>query len=130
MARKGSSRNHASDRRKKPDLPRTEPIRSWSTLFGNGQTSAPFAGGSDVCADSVKRGVELGYRVIDDYIKQGTAVANSFANPGRAQVPSAQDLPRMTERMMQYGSDFASIWFDAMAVMMSNFNSPGGVGSV
>jgi len=73
----------------------------------------------------VKRGVELGYRVIDDYIKQGTAVANSFAGPTKGQVPSTQDLPKMAERMMQYGSDFASIWFDAMAVMISNFDGTG-----
>jgi hypothetical protein len=73
--------------------------------------------------------VDLGYRVIDEYIKQGTAVANAFANPGRAQMPSAQDLPKMTERMMQYGSDFASIWFDAMGLMMSNLNSAGAAGS-
>jgi hypothetical protein len=125
MVRKGTTRKSTRARPTRPELPRTEPIRSWSTLFGAGRSTPGAPNGAGASGDSVKRGVELGYRVIDEYIKQGTAVANAFATPGRARAPSAQDLPKMTERMMQYGSDFASIWFDAMALMMSNLNGAG-----
>jgi len=129
MARKRTTRKSTADRPTRPELPRSEPIRSWSTLFGPGRATPGAPNGSGAAGDSVKRGVELGYRVIDEYVKQGTTVANAFANPGRAQMPSAQDLPKMTERMMQYGSDFASIWFDAMGLVMSNLNGAGATGS-
>jgi len=120
MPRKTSPRPKNGERVTRPDLPRAEPIRSWSTLFGpngTGDSAAPRSGGA---GDSVPRGVELGYRVIDDYLRQGAAVASSFANPSRARTPSGDDLPRMTERMLQYASDFTSLWFDAMGVMMGN----------
>ena len=121
-----SKKNH--ERAKKPELPRTEPIRSWSTIFGpNGAgmprsaTETPQAstsGGGP--ADSVRRGVELGYRVLDDYLRQGATAAGAFAAPPRTWAPSPDDLPRMTERMLQYTSDFTSLWFDAMRIMNTN----------
>jgi hypothetical protein len=120
MARKDFSNGQSSERHKKPQLTRSEPIRSWSTLFGttrNGSTNGHAAPSA-----SVKRGVELGYSVIDDYIKQGMDLANAFANPKRAHATSPQDLPKMAERLVQYGSDFASMWFDAMTLMLSNLN--------
>jgi hypothetical protein len=112
------------ERIKRPVLPRTEPIRAWSTLFGQAPPSAtnassrarPAPGGDGV--DAVQRGVELGYRVMDEYIRQGATIAGAFASPAPGRLPSADDLPRMTERMMKYASDFSSLWFDAMNVML------------
>jgi hypothetical protein len=113
-------------------LPRTEPIRNWSTLFDTGHAASQHAAqdgskngaqngaknGQARGADAVQRGVELGYRVIDEYLKQGARAAGAFSNPAKSFAPSADDLPRMTERMMQYASDFTSLWFDAMNVML------------
>jgi hypothetical protein len=73
-------------------------------------------------SDSVRRGVEMGYRVIDDYVKQGASAANAFSSPSRARVASSHDLSKMTERMMQYASDFTSLWYDAMGMIMGNMN--------
>jgi hypothetical protein len=109
MASKKQPPSSPTTREQRPPLPRTEPIRNWSTLFDGGQARG---------ADAVQRGVELGYRVIDDYLKQGARAAGAFSNPGKAFAPNADDLPRMTERMMQYASDFTSLWFDAMNVML------------
>ena len=111
----------------KPELPRTEPIRSWSTLFGpNGQSGVTSAFGAngfgDLAGDSVGRGVELGYRVIDDYMKQGASAAGAFSGAPTGTPPSRDDLPRMTERMLQYTSDFTSLWFDAMRIMTGQVN--------
>jgi hypothetical protein len=114
-------------RAKKPALPRTEPVRSWSTLFGSNATGAHgaapepspfgFGGVAGVATDSVRRGVELGYRVLDDYMRQGASAAGAFAKPTPVGIPSTADLPKMTERMMQYTSDFTSLWFDAMRIV-------------
>ncbi len=65
----------------------------------------------------------MGYRVVDDYVKQGASVANTFSNPSRGRsAASEQDLSKMTERMMQYASDFTSLWYDAMGLMMGHIN--------
>jgi hypothetical protein len=103
------------ERPQRPELPRTEPIRSWSTLFGAAAGPAAARGG----VNSVQRGVELGYRVIDEYIKQGASMASSFTAPATARAPAGADLSQMTERMVKYASDFTSLWFDAMGRMMA-----------
>ncbi|MEO6601419.1 MAG: hypothetical protein ABIQ16_16200, partial [Polyangiaceae bacterium] len=87
----------APERIKRPPLPRSEPIRSWSTLFGapgeaTGATAntPPFGipgmphipgipglnGGAGLGPEAVRRGVEMGYRVVDEYMKQGASAAN------------------------------------------------------
>src|SRR5438128_27418 len=60
----------ASDRIRRPPLDRTEPIRAWSSLFGAGPLN-----------DVVTRSVELGYRVVDEYIRQGQKAAARFGSP-------------------------------------------------
>jgi hypothetical protein len=70
--------------------------------------------------------VELGYRVIDEYIRQGSSMAASFTSPRGAQAPSLQDLPQMTERMLRYAADMSSLWFDAMNMMVSNLGAQAG----
>jgi hypothetical protein len=143
----------AAERVKRPPLPRSEPIRSWSTLFGApseaseagvgplgipGLPSMPGIGGipgipgmnaaAGLGPEAVRRGVEMGYRVVDEYMRQGASVANAFSNPGRPRSatgsgPGAEpDLSKMTERMMQYASDFTSLWYDAMGMMMGTMS--------
>ena len=129
MARKKPAMKTDPERVRRPTLPRTEPIRSWSTLFGasktngsSGANGSHASNGARSRADAVQRGVELGYRVIDDYIRQGATVASAFSNPGQGRAPSGDDLPKMTERMMQYASDFSSLWFEAMSIMLGSMN--------
>jgi hypothetical protein len=125
MAAKKKSKQAAPKARvKRPELPRSEPIRSWSTLFG--PAAGPGEGPLRSAGDSVQRGVELGYRVIDEYIRQGSSMAASFTSPRGAQAPSLQDLPQMTERMLRYAADMSSLWFDAMNMMVSNLGAQAG----
>lgn len=139
-----------AERVKRPSLPRSQPIRSWSTLFGAPSEAGPAAappfgipglpnipgipgfpgmnGAAGVGPEAVRRGVEMGYRVVDEYMKQGASVANAFSNPSRprsatgAAPGSEPDLSKMTERMMQYASDFTSLWYDAMGIMMGTMS--------
>ena len=68
------------DRVKRPRLDRRSPLRSWATLFGapssegRGDDEPERRGGVD---DVVSRSVELGYRVIDDWMRQGQRSAPS-----------------------------------------------------
>jgi hypothetical protein len=68
---------------------------------------------------SVQRGVELGYRVIDEYIKQGAAFAAPFT-PSSQKGASGQPPSVTPERMLQYASDLTSMWFDAMGTLIAN----------
>jgi hypothetical protein len=110
---------------KRPRLPRTEPIRSWSTLFGagrEGNNAGASAGAQPKAADPIGRGVEMGYRVIDEYVRQGAAVASNFMNAGSRVAPGA-DLSQLADRMIRYATDFSSAWLEAMTMMASSFSS-------
>jgi hypothetical protein len=124
MTRTNSRSPKRPARVKRPELPRTEPLRSWAGIFGADATAGAAPDGRPAAGrnsgQAVQRGVELGYRVIDEYMKQGAAVANAFGGPRRKNGPSDADLPKMTQRMMQYASDFTALWFDAMGLMMNN----------
>jgi len=100
-----------SDRIRRPPLDRTEPIRAWSALFGSGP------GGS--LNDVVSRSVELGYRVIDEYIRQGQRVAERFNDRSYGPETVTGDIQELGARMAQYASDFFGLWLDFMQVVMS-----------
>ncbi len=114
----------SSERATRPELPRTEPIRSWSTLLGAdsgpARAQAAYAAGARTTSDAVQRGVELGYRVVDEYLRQGTKAADAFTGRGRQQATPNNDFPQMAERMMRSAQDFSSLWFDMMGTLMQN----------
>jgi len=115
----------ASNRVTRPPLERMQPIRSWSTLF----TASPA--GADAGAqrtegsprmdnpslnDVVARSVELGYRVVDEYIRQGQKAAlrlNERSYGAQAMTGDVQDLGM---RMLEYASDFAGVWLEFVQV--------------
>jgi hypothetical protein len=122
-------RPSGGERVKRPELPRTEPIRSWSTLFGSdsavGRARDTYAVGAQAASSAVQRGVEVGYRVVDEYVRQGSAAAAAFSAPNRAQASNGAqglpngDLPLMAERMLRNAQDFSSMWFEMMGSMLN-----------
>jgi len=98
----------ASDRIRRPPLDRTEPIRAWSSLFGAGPLN-----------DVVTRSVELGYRVVDEYIRQGQKAAARFGSPSLGTETMASDMQDLGVRMVQYTSDVFGLWFEMMNVMLA-----------
>ncbi len=72
----------SSPKHKKPELERREPIRNFSGVFGSPQNrgasgGAPGIGAPPSPADAVFRGVDMGYRVIEQYMRQGQAFARA-----------------------------------------------------
>ena len=131
----------SAERKKRPPLERDRPIRTWSTLFrppdrvapgsadgrpaGDGSSAARPSPGPSL-ADAVGFGgpladtVEKGYRVIDEYIRQGQTFAQGFSptswmNPGQQAAPA--DMQQLAQRVMQYGWDFAGLWFEMWTKM-------------
>jgi hypothetical protein len=60
----------------------------------------------------VSRSVELGYRVVDEYIHQGQRAAQRLNDRSLAPETIARDVQDLTARMTQYASDFLGVWFE------------------
>jgi hypothetical protein len=106
-----SDASSIESRFKRPELERSEPRRNFSGVFG--PVAPPAA-----AADGVARGVDLGYRVIDDYLRQGQNFArNMFDRPGAEPGAASNDPQRLAERMLHYASDLAAAWFEYVRVI-------------
>lgn len=102
---------------KRPPLDRDRPIRDRSGLFGaaahDGRPVADSTARRVDSTDPIAQAVDTGYRVIEQYMRQGERVARQIGgqrtvDPARA-VVSAQD--RITE-MTQMFSDMAGLWLE------------------
>ena len=109
----------AKERLRRPKLERTQPFRRWSALFdvaesGAGPSEKPAArraggaGGEDVVA----RAVDLGYRVIDEYIRQGQKAARRLSERSYGPQAMTSDMQDLAARMTQYVSEFTALWLD------------------
>jgi hypothetical protein len=114
----------SKERIRRPQPGRTQPIRNLSTLFGAGPRRAPEGDGVDDSArdgkrttslgEAVSRSVELGYRVVDDYIQQGQRAAQRLNDRSIAPDTITRDVQELTARMAQYASDFLGVWFEVL----------------
>jgi len=113
-----------ADRPKRPDLPRTEPIRHWPSATEPAPrervAAAPHPAPAPH-ADPVGRGVNTGYRVIDEYVRRGQEVARGF--PSAAGLSGAMDPQQLASRMVKYGSDLISAWLQFVELAMQNGSS-------
>ncbi len=114
-------------RRPRPE--RTEPIRNWSSMLGgvpNGD-GAPATGMADV----VQRSVDLAYRVVDEYIRQGQRAAERFSGRNGAAMPSTGDMQDAATQMTRFASDGMRIWLELLGMttaggtpVMPGFGAP------
>lgn len=109
---------------KRPKLERTQPIRQWATLFegaageppppadGAAPDGPPAADGSATLGDMLTRSVQIGYRVVDEYVRQGQKAASRFSRGPAATDGLTGDLQDFNVRMMQHASELFGVWFD------------------
>lgn len=122
-----------SDRRRlrREDPVRTEPIRNWSTLYRGSNSwdsrnpsadpkSADKATPGGSWNDVVAQGVKLGYRVIEEYMRQGQRIAQQINNRSYGPGAMGNDIRDLAERMLRYYTDLASLWFDLMGSIAGN----------
>jgi hypothetical protein len=107
------------DRIKRPRPERTGPIRGWSGIFGHRRPDGP---GFD---DVVTRSVELGYRVIDEYVQQGQRAAAGLRDRRADPVAFTSDLQGLLGRMAQYTSEFLGVWTEFVEVATRGAMMPG-----
>jgi len=107
-----------ADRIRRPTLQRTAPIRSWSTLLPsqNGEPTPETIPGQDPAAsipnEAVSHAVELGYKVIDDYIERGQRAAERMRRGTYGTDALGEDLQDVAGRLVRYISDFGSTWLE------------------
>lgn len=109
---------------RRPKLPRTAARRSLAVLFVPPAASGAGVPGTNGSAsastpwnDVIARSVELGYRVIDDYVRQGEQIARTFgsqAPAAPAMAPSFVDPQDFARRMSQYAMDVTALWLQML----------------
>lgn len=116
-------------RRQDPD--RTEPHRHWSNLYRSPDSSdprdpagMPESGGgarqAESWSDVVSEGVRLGYRVIEEQMKQGQRVAEQVSDSAYGPTAMSGDLREATERMFRYAGDLAALWIEFVNSAVAN----------
>jgi hypothetical protein len=118
---------------KRPEPERTEPLRAWSMLFGAGGRRAgarTSEGDRTSLNEVVSRSVDLGYRVVDEYIRQGQRAAQRLSDRSFGPDVVVTEVREVADRMTQYTSDVLALWFDMLELAGSGIAARGaGVGS-
>jgi hypothetical protein len=123
------------ERIKRPEPERTHPVRNWSTVFGAPNRTTPpgvraSSDGRPVPNDPVSRGVEAGYRVVDEYLRQGQNVARAMWGPfmpgagappfpgwaGTTGFPQPEEVQQRMGAMMRSATDLAMMWMDFVSL--------------
>jgi hypothetical protein len=112
---------------KRPEPARTGSVRGgWLGLF-SAPGVAPVPGAEQVrrqqdaqeserSPDPMARAVELGYRVVDDYIRQGQNAARLIEGGAYGPQAARQDAQEVALRFFQYASEIMGMWFDVLGV--------------
>lgn len=112
------------ERVRRHDPEQTEPIRDWRGWFHHGpwdchprgerrQSSGERA--SERPTETIERGVEMAYGVVEDYIDQGRKVAQRLNQRQYGPREISEDFQTLTARMLRDSNRFVSLWFDLMA---------------
>lgn len=120
--------SRSNPRPRKPTPVRTHPIRGGARPGeSNGASKDPSATAHSSAADPITSGVELGYRVVREYLRQGERVARQLWSPPS---PSAGDgrseSTMLLERTMRSVEDLAAAFADIVR-MMSRSGGENGV---
>lgn len=103
------------DRIRRPALERARPIRGWATLLGASDHVEPAAPRASAepppkDPDPVARSVELGYRVVDEYIRRGQDAAQRMRAGTYGPSAFVRDTRDLAERMVRSASDAIGAW--------------------
>lgn len=117
------------ERAKRPTLERSTPIRSWNGIVrapespGAGGSADP--GGTDRVDDVIVRSVELGYRVIDEYVKRGQAAAQRMQHGAYGANDMARDAQGIAGQLVRSATDLAGAWAEFFALANRDGTSNG-----
>jgi hypothetical protein len=104
-----------TERIRRPKLDRTDPVRNWSAMLGS---AAASAGANGILSDVIARSVDLGYRVIDEYVRQGQKAAEQLTGRSTDFEALTGNVQDTSVRIAQYTSDMLGLWFQMMTAAM------------
>lgn len=121
----------ARQRLHREDPQRTEPLRQWSTLYRHPDSwgerdaagaadAAPREERGDAWNDVVAEGVAVGYRVVEEQIRQGQRVAEQLGDASYGPAAMTGDVREATERMVRYSADLVALWLDFVNATFGN----------
>lgn len=128
---KGKHEMSDSQRFHRDDPVRSGPIRNWSNLYrqpgseGSGDPS-PNSQSTEQAprerpwSDVVSQGVKLGYRVVDEYLRQGQRVAQQINNQSYSPGVIGNDIRETVERLARYYADLGSLWGELINSLVAN----------
>ncbi len=95
----------ANERKRRPVLERTKPIRNWTNAVSVGPASS---------GQQIRQDVQNANRVIEEYMSAGRATAQRFEAASRAAsvLGSTEDI---AQRVVRAASDSMSLWLEFMA---------------
>ena len=109
------------ERAKRPSLERSAPIRSWNGLVRPPEARQEDAP-NDRVDDVIVRSVELGYRVIDEYVKRGQAAAQRMQHGAYGANDMARDAQGIAGQLVRSATDLAGAWAEFFALANGNGN--------
>lgn len=115
------------ERSRKPQLERTQPLRSWSGVYGGAGARSDTDGASGAPSNydgAIARAVDLGYRVVDEYIRQGQKAAQRMRDRTYEPETVQADIEEVGMRVAQYASDFASLFGEVLEARASSESAP------
>ena len=111
------------ERFKNPEPGRAAPVRDWRTLFQTPSAASLAEGPSSKgpaepgsMSDVVTQSVDIGYRVMDEYLQQGQKAAQRWNSRNFDPEASVGDMQDLSIRMTQYASDFMATWFQFLDI--------------
>ena len=107
------------ERVKRPVLDRDAPNRGWTSALGPDEAPRQAAASTpppiDNSQDPIVRGVVLGGRVVDEWIRQAQQTARLLSGTGPAGA-----WPDASGRMLKATSDLMTTWFTALGMSPQN----------
>ena len=96
----------------RPTLERMQPQRRFSDAVGIGATPEGTGAGGPALGETAARAVDLGYRVVDKYIRQGQKAARRLSGRSPAPTASAGDLQEVVSRLAQFTTEWVGLWME------------------
>lgn len=115
-----------SERLHRPNPQRTGPIRNWSTLYRrsdswatrDGLASAGKKTAREGAEGDSRYGVEIGYRVVEEHIREGRSAAEEINNRDYARdyasKAGAEDISSLFQRALRYSTDIVPMWLELL----------------
>jgi hypothetical protein len=97
---------------KRPAPERTAPLRGFTAAIGLGPAADAADPAAPPAGDPAARAVELGYRVVDEYIRQGQKAARRLGDRSTAPAAIVGDLQEAMSRMAQFTTEWVGLWVD------------------